>query len=428
MELEPDLKRVSVTAAALPLLVFFIGAAVLWGYGKGPLRIEPEEGLLSGDETNLTEEHKEGNETPTPLTSVTDEQKEKVVSVALNDSEVRAKIHGRDIEVADVGISEMERGRVTVRLPSAYIVVGKPSKEGVNLLVFVDLDEKEVVTINEHYRKPLLTPRPEGPGSVGNTSGPNISFEPCENVSGVAAGPTRYHVVAEPGEDTILPIRVVNEGSEEINASFEIHGFRERGGRQVKTSIENYTEIKPSLNRVKLGFRPRSIEVDPGEERGAQLVIRPEEDANYTGFFLGITSNIGNRSLDAKVWLDVSKPTPGISGTLLPLAKVGEEEVAVSPGENVSIEYDLYTKGSAPQVQGTEVTWESAEDDGQLMGSPRGVEAKVYPCKHLVQPFTNVSKTVVIKTTEEAQPGSYVVTVDDLSKFEVRIDIAENKR
>jgi hypothetical protein len=93
---------------------------------------------------------------------LTEEEKARVISIALNDPGVREEIGDKGYELGDVDLCWLEQAykeeKTSGTYPCLRIYIGGKEQTGVTLVVFVDLEEERVVHVGYEYRRaPLPT-------------------------------------------------------------------------------------------------------------------------------------------------------------------------------------------------------------------------------------------------------------------------------
>ncbi|MDD2665993.1 MAG: hypothetical protein PHD13_00565 [Methanocellales archaeon] len=102
-------------------------------------------------------------DTEEPVEQLTEEEKAKVISIALDDPRVREEIGDKEYELGDVVLYWHEQvykeEKTSWVYPCLHIYTGGKEQPGVTLVVLVDLEEERVISIGHNYRRvPLPTP------------------------------------------------------------------------------------------------------------------------------------------------------------------------------------------------------------------------------------------------------------------------------
>ncbi|MCK4476515.1 MAG: hypothetical protein KAU16_07285 [Methanophagales archaeon] len=88
---------------------------------------------------------------------LTEEEKARVISIALNDLGVREEIRDKGYELGDVDLCWLEQvykeESTSGTYPCLRIYIGGKEQTGVTLVVFVDLKEERVIHIGRDYRR-----------------------------------------------------------------------------------------------------------------------------------------------------------------------------------------------------------------------------------------------------------------------------------
>ena len=88
---------------------------------------------------------------------LTEEEKARVITIALEDQGVREEIGDKEYELGDVDLCWLEQvykeEKTSGTYPCLHIYIGGKEQTGITLVVFVDLKEERVIHTGSDYRR-----------------------------------------------------------------------------------------------------------------------------------------------------------------------------------------------------------------------------------------------------------------------------------